>query len=332
LFAARFYELNERLGGLFSGGEFARHTCDVYTPLATHYRGYTIYETAPVSQGFILLEELNILSQVDLPRLDPLGPESIHLMVEAVKLSFADRNQYAGDPAATGFDVKKLLTPSWAEARYKEIDPGAARQAKDLLAPSPVGDTTAFVAVDGAGNACTFIHSNAFAFGSGLMVPGTGVLLNNRAGRSFNLVPGHPNCLAPGKRPLHTLNCYLVFHGDDLFLVGGTPGGDGQPQWNLQILSLILDHGASPQEAVDFPRWLSFPGTDVQHLDKPYELQLEDRFPTDTLAALSARGHRVRRLGTWEGGGGAQVIMLDPATGLLAGASDRRVEGLALGF
>lgn len=331
-FAARFLELNDKLGGPFTGEEFAHPTCDVYQPLKTEYRGYTVYETAPVSQGFLVLEELNILKHVAMEKLDPLGPESVHFMVEAVKLSFSDRNRYAGDPAVTGFDVGKLLNPSWAEARFKEIHPYVAQHAGSLLSSPPAGDTTSFVAVDQEGNACSFIHSNAFAFGSGLVVPGTGVLLNNRAGRSFNLVPGHPNALAPGKRPMHTLNAYLVLRGDELFLVGGTPGGDGQPQWNLQILSLILDHGASPQEAVDFPRWLSFPGTDVQNLGKPYELRMENRFPEETLTVLSRLGHNVQRLGAWEGDGGAQVIMVDHETGLLLGGSDRRVEGLALGF
>lgn len=331
-FAAGFYQLNEATGGLFTGAEFKRHSLEVYEPLATTYRGYTVYENAPVSQGFTLLEELNIVEPAPLSEMDPLGAECVHLMVEAVKLAFEDRNRYAGDPKATGFDVDKLISKEWARERLAGINRATAKQDRYTPYGPSEGDTTIFVAVDEAGNACVFIHSIAFNFGSGVVVPGTGVVLNNRAGRSFNLVPEHPNSLAPGKKPMHTLNCYMVFQDKDLYLAGGTFGGDGQPQWNLQILSLILDHGAGPQEAVDFPRWLSFPGTDMINLDKPYELQLESRFPGATLSALSQKGHKVVQRGPWEGGGGAQIIMVDPETGLLVGASDHRVEGLAIGI
>lgn len=331
-FAERFYELNVRSGGLFTGQEFSRHFCEVYEPLRVDYRGFTVYESAPVSQGFLLLELLKIVEGAPLSQLDPYGAGTIHLMVEAVKLAFEDRNRYAGDPRVAPFRAERLLTAEWARQRYDLINPGVARQEQYIPGPPTEGDTTIFVAVDEEGNACTFIHSIAFNFGSGVVVPGSGVLLNNRAGRSFNLAPGHPNCLAPGKRPMHTLNAYMVLREGSLYLAGGTMGGDGQPQWNLQILSLILDHGAGPQEAVDFPRWLSFPGTDVKDLGQPYELRMEDRFPAATREDLAARGHRVVPLPAWGGGGGAQVIMVDPDTGLLIGASDRRLEGLALGF
>jgi len=214
----------------------------------------------------------------------------------------------------------------------KRIDPGKA--AGHLVDPREQqgGDTTSFVAWDRFGNACTFIHSNAFSMGSGVIVPGTGVLLNNRAGRSFVLEAGHPNCLAPGKRPMHTLNCYMVLKDGVPFIVGGTPGGDGQPQWNMQMLSLMLDHGMGPEEAAHFPRWISSPGTDVIGLGKPYELRMESRFPEGTLSSLTALGHAVRPAGDWAGGGGAQIIMRDPDTGILLGGSDRRVAGLALGY
>ncbi len=331
-FAEKFYELNEKMGGTFTGEEFRRHfrnPQDFYRPIETSYRGYTVLETAPVSQGFIVLEELNILETIDMSSLCPSSPEAIHFMVEAKKIAFADRNAHAGDPAVTGFDVGEFISKEYARRVSATIDRERASAGSGDLRG---GDTTSFVAWDAEGNCCSFIHSNAFAFGSGVMVPGTGVLLNNRAGRSFVLEPGHPNCLAPGKRPMHTLNCYMVLRDGVPFIVGGTPGGDGQPQWNMQMLSLMLDHGMGPQDACDFPRWTSSPGTDVISLGKPYELSLESRFPEETVRRLAAMGHAVKTVGPWAGGGGAQIIMRDFETGALIGGSDRRVGGLALGY
>jgi gamma-glutamyltranspeptidase/glutathione hydrolase len=332
-FAEKFYEMNAALDGTFTGDEFGSHfdnPSGFYDPILSSYRGYTILQTAPVSQGFIVLEEMNILETFDMPALDPAGPEAIHLMVEAKKTAFADRNAYAGDPAVSGFDVGKFISKEYARAAAQGID---LRKAGVFSGgPSRGGDTTSFVAWDAKGNCCSFIHSIAFAFGSGVMVPGTGVLLNNRAGRSFVLEPGHPNSLAPGKRPMHTLNCYMVMKDRVPFIVGGTPGGDGQPQWNMQMLSLMLDHNMGPQDACEFPRWTSSPGTDVISLGRPYELRLESRFPDSTVQSLAAMGHTVKTVGPWAGGGGAQIIMKDPDTGALIGGSDRRVGGLALGY
>lgn len=332
-FAEKFYETNHGLGGDFSGAEFARHVEDSptwYKPISTGYRGYTLLETAPVSAGFIVLEEMNLLEHFDAANLDPRGPEAIDLMVKIKKTAFSDRNAFAGDPAVSSFDVSKIISKDYAREAVKQIHEAAGGAI--LLVNQGQGDTTSFVAWDEDGNCCSFIHSIAFSFGSGVVVPGTGVLLNNRAGRSFNLIPGHPNCLEPGKRPMHTLNCYMVLRDGSPFIVGGTPGGDGQPQWNMHMLSLMLDHGAGPQDAADFPRWISTPGTDMVALKNPPGLILESRFPADTIARLADMGHDVRIVGAYSGGGGAQIIMKDQETGALLAGSDRRVEGIALGF
>ncbi|MGI6628503.1 MAG: gamma-glutamyltransferase family protein [Bacillota bacterium] len=334
----------------FTGNEFRRfyeRPPKFYTPIHVDYRGCTIYQTGPVSQGFLTLEQMKILENFDMPALEPGDPEGIHLMIEAKKLAFRDRNLYAGDPAYSGFDVSGFISAEHTQVLSTLINPLKALSNEELgtrgLDTDIQGDTTFFAVVDGQGNACSFIHSNAFSFGSGLVVPGTGVILNNRAGRSFVLEEGHPNCVAPGKKPMHTLNCYMVFrngsntlHGSilerQLYIVGGTPGGDGQPQWNMQMLNLMLDHGFGPQAACDFPRWLSFPGTDVLNLDKPMEVRMESRFSPKTRLALGKLGHSVRSLEPWAGGGGAQIIMLDPDSGLLLGGSDRRLEGMAIGY
>ncbi len=334
-FADRFYHLNRQMEGAFTGNEFSRFysggSTSFYEPLRTDYRGYTVLETAPVSQGFIVLEGMNILEEFNMNEMDPDGAEAVHLMVEAKKIAFDDRNSLAGDPDSSVFDVSRLISKEYSELVASGISAGRTREEASEIGERRA-DTTSFVAWDAYGNACTFIHSVAFQFGSGLTVPGTGVLLNNRAGRSFALTGGHPNCLLPGRRPMHTLNCYMVLKDGKPFVVGGTPGGDGQPQWNMQMLSLMLDHGAGPQDAVDFPRWTSTPGTDVIGLDNPFEVRLESRFPEGTRRGLQKRGHKVRVVSQWGGGGGAQIIMKDPRSGVLLGGSDRRVGGLAIGL
>lgn len=336
-FAERFYRLNDRTEGPFTGNEFERHFSDgiasplVYEPLRSDYRGYTILETAPVSQGFIVLQTMNILEEFNVRDMEPGSAELVHLMVEAKKVAFHDRNSLAGDPETCAFDVSRQISKDYSKSVAGDISLSRTRDGAYGMSGRG-GDTTSFVAWDVHGNACTFIHSIAFQFGSGLTVPGTGVLLNNRAGRSFVLTPGHPNCLMPGRRPVHTLNCYMVLKDGKPFVIGGTPGGDGQPQWNMQILSLMLDHGAGPQDAADFPRWTSTPGTDVVGLTNPPMVRLESRFSDDVRRGLQKRGHTVNIVSKWGGGGGAQIVMKDPRSGVLLGGSDRRVGGMALGY
>jgi gamma-glutamyltranspeptidase/glutathione hydrolase len=179
----------------------------------------------------------------------------------------------------------------------------------------------------------SLITSLSSSFGSGVVAGETGVTLNNRAGRGFSLEPGHPNLYAPGKKTMHTLHCYLVSGTDGTpLLVGGTPGGDGQPQWNLQVLTGLIDGGRDVQAAVEAPRWTSWPATDPSTLPHPYELRVEERAGEETLRELARRGHDVRRQGAWGAGGAAQVIARDPESGALAGGSDPRAEGLALGL
>ncbi len=346
-FAERFYKLSEKsqtahwggVGSSFTGSEFGRfHSSppEFYVPLSVDYRGYRIYQTAPVSQGFLTLEQMKIMETFDIASFGPGSTEAVHFMVEAKKLAFQDRNLYAGDPDYSGFDARKFISAQHAQKMRQRISPFAVLSKTELgggdSKTGDKGDTTFFAAVDKWGNACSFIHSNAFSFGSGLVVPGTGVILNNRAGRSFLLEKGHPNCVLPGKRPMHTLNAYMVFKDGHFFIAGGTPGGDGQPQWNAQMLSLMIDHGYGPQAACDFPRWFSFPGTDVLFLDRPMVVRVESRAPAETIMGLERLGHSVQTVGPWSGGGGAQIIMRDPHSGCLIGGSDRRVEGLALGI
>jgi gamma-glutamyltranspeptidase/glutathione hydrolase len=331
-------ELAERIagycqahGGLLDPADLAEHRGEVHRPIAFTYRGHEVHVTAPPSQGIILLEALAVASGWDLGALPHLSAEAVHRLVEAKKLAFADRNAFLGDPRFVPFDASRLLAPEWVASRRARFDPARAAEEVDASPLPSGGSTTYMCAADRDGNALSFITSLSAHWGCGEVVEGTGILMNNRCGRGFSLAPGHPNRLAPGKRTMHTLQCYVATRGGRLRLVGGTPGGDGQPQWNLQVLTAIWDWGLGVQAAAEAPRWLSSPGTDPAGLPAPFTLTLEEGFPEETLAGLQARGHRVTRVGRWGVGGGAQLIEVDPR-GAFAGGSDPRTDGCALGF
>jgi gamma-glutamyltranspeptidase/glutathione hydrolase len=332
--AERLLAFLQREGALFERADFARQIDEtlVYPPIATDYRGFQVYETAPVSQGFLVLSQLNILEGFDLRRLPLAGADRIHLLVEAKKLAFEDRNRDAGDPAFVNWPLAKLIGKEHAARRRAEIDLARARQPEGALVPEHAADTSYFAVVDADGNAVSFIHSLSAAFGSGVVAGDTGITLNNRVGRGFRLDEGHPNVLAPGKRTMHTLNAYLVCQGGQPWLVGGTPGGDQQTQWSTQMITSMIDHGLSPQEAVEAPRWFSFPGTDPANLALPAVVRVEERVPEAARRELAERGHTVETLGPWAGGGAVQLIQVDSAHGVVRGGSDPRPGGVALGL
>ena len=330
--AARLLAFLKREGALFEADDFARQQAVVYRPIASDYRGLTVYETAPPSQGFLLLEQLNILEGYDLRTLGPFSPARMHLMIEAKKLAFADRNRCAGDPAFVKWPLEQFISKAHAAVRRAEIDPKRASEAERALVAEHGGDTSYFAVADGDGNAVSFIHSLSNAFGSGVVAGDTGVTLNNRAGRGFSLDPAHPNVIAPGRRTMHTLNAYMICRDGEPWLVGGTPGGDQQTQWNAQMITGVVDHGLSLQEAVEAPRWYSYPGTDPASLGKPQVVKIDGRVPEAARQALVSLGHSVETVRPWGGGGAVQLIELDRVRGVLRGASDPRPGGLALGF
>jgi gamma-glutamyltranspeptidase/glutathione hydrolase len=319
-------------GGALTADDFAGHATDVTPPLATTYRGYTIFETALPTQGFLVLEALNVVEADDVAAFGVGTAETVHLQAEAMKLAFADRLAYAGEPAFVDTPLAALTSKSWAAERRREIDPD--RAARDIPAGLlRAGDTTYLCAVDGDGLMVSLICSLSAGFGSGVVAGDTGIVLNNRAGDCFSLDEAHPNVYAPGKKTMHTLNCYLIADRDGTpVLVGGTPGGDSQPQWNVQTLSALVDGGLDVQAAIEIPRWTVWPGTYPADIGNPFELRVEDRLGDETIATLERRGHRVRRLGPWGEGRAHQAIARDPATGVLAAGSDPRGEGIALGF
>lgn len=319
-------------GGVLAADDFADHETLVGAPLATTYRGYTVYQTGLPTQGLILLEALNIIENDDIVSLGVDQAGGVHQLAESMKLSFADRLRYTGDPRFVDNPLDTLLSKEWAKARHANIDP---ERAADNVPAGDIrhGDTTSLVAMDGDGMMVSLILSVSAGFGSGVIAGDTGILLNNRAGHCFSLVEGHPNIFEPGKKTMHTLNCYLVAAPDGTpILVGGTPGGDSQPQWNLQTLGALIDAGWDVQASAEMPRWSVWPGTYPIEVGNPFELRIEDRFGADTVADLAERGHRVVPGAPWSQGGAVQLIARDPETGALAGGSDPRGEGMALGL
>jgi len=319
------------VGGALRADDLADHTTGISSPISTTYRGYTVHQTCLPSQGLILLGALSIVRHAELSEIGVCSPEGIHLLAEAKKLAFADRVGWCTDPAFGPSPIERLLSPEWAARRHATIDPQKAATAV-LRGEEVDGNTTYLCVVDGNGMMVSLIQSVAANFGSGLVAGETGIVLNNRAS-AFSLEEGHLNTFAPGKKTIHTLNCYMISDPKGRpVLVGGTPGGDGQPQWNLQSIVGMIDEGWDVQQVAEQPRWASWPGSAPVSEEQPFTLQIEQRAGQEVIDKLSGWGHRTDVVGDWGCGGAVQIIARDPVTGVLAGGSDPRVEGLALGF
>ena len=309
---------SERHGGLFAREDFAAHRTDELAPLAVDYRGYTVYEQPPVSQGIVVLLALNILDAFDLSGLGQGSAAAIHLLLESLKLAFEDRLRYLGDPDHVDMPLAMLLSADHARAQARRID---RRQARPATLPRVVQpDTTYLCAADEAGTMVSCIHS--LFSGAGVVLGETGVLMNSRL-LGFNLEDGHPNCLAPGKRPVHTLNAYVVHQDGEAVLVGGTPGAHWQVQTNLQILTNVLDFGMDLQNAIEAPR---FTMGDQLKTGNP-TVRIESRVGERVVGELRALGHEIEVIGPWESGGAAQLIGRDPASGMYRGATEVRRPG-----
>jgi gamma-glutamyltranspeptidase/glutathione hydrolase len=316
----------QAVGGVLATEDLATHETEITAPLSIEYRGYRINQTNLPSQGLVHLEAHTIADKL----LDPaefFSDRWIHQQVETLKLAFADRLAYTQDPWTGASPVEKLLGADWAAMRAAEV----CDQASTTVPAGTFhdGDTTYLAVVDGSGMMVSLIQSVSHAFGSGVVAGDTGVVMNNRVGRGFTLDPNHPNVYAPGKRTMHTLNCFSIETLDGTpLLVGGTPGGDGQLQWDFQMATAMIDAGLDVQQAVEMPRWTIRPGTDPVSIGNPFELWLEPDFGKERYEQLAARGHTIKTKTGWHGA--AQLIARDPGSGVIVGGSDLRVEGLAI--
>ena len=287
-------------------------------PISTNYRGYDIYECPPNGQGIIALLILNILEGFELAGLDPLGPERLHLEAEATRLGYRDRAALVADPDTVNVPTDALLSTQYADAMRSHIDPGRAMPAELPPGYPAHGDTIYLTVVDGDGNAISFINSLFASFGSGLCTP-SGVMLQNR-GASFVIDPDHPNRIAGGKRPMHTIIPGMVGEGAHAVMPFGVMGGHFQACGHAHFLTNVIDYRMDPQAALDCPRAFHFGGV----------LTLETTIADETAQALAALGHAVEWAGVPHGGG--QAIAIDRASGVLTGGSDCRKDGCALGI
>jgi gamma-glutamyltranspeptidase/glutathione hydrolase len=317
-------------GGFFAPSDFRAQRADWGDAISAVYRGVRIYETPPPTQGFTVLEMLNLLEPYDIEKWSFLGPDHVHFLVQAKQIAYHDRDTCLADPRFADVPVERLLSRAYADERRKLIDPACALPWDRVPAYGSLAGGTVFVsAVDAQGNAAALIHSIYSVFGSGVVAGRTGIVLHNR-GAYFALDARHPNRLEPGKRPLHTLIASLAFRGERLWQALGCMGADGQPQIHLQAYTAMIDFGLNVQAAVEMPRWLS--GRFA--LGEPRDLlNIEARYPAETIATLERRGHIVNRWPAWnELAGHAHGITIDPETGTLAGGADPRSDGAAIGY
>lgn len=316
----------EANGGLLTASDFARHTADWVTPLTTDYRGLQAWNFPPNTQGVASLAILNILNNFDLAAAGEGTADYIHLIVEATKQAFADRDRWVTDPEFVDIPLKHLLSVEHGREQAKRI---ALRQAAAKVEPlDPKGDTVWLGAVDKAGNAVSLIQSIYHDFGSGIVVDGSGIILQNR-GSFFSLEPDHINRLEPGKRTFHTLNPAMLFKQGRPYLVYGTMGGEGQPQTQAAVVTRIVDFGLDVQAAIDAPRWLLGRTWGASAND----LKIEGRVSPAVLAELEKRGHTVSVMDDYtDVMGHAGIVLIDPVTGVRFGAADPRGDGTAEGF
>ena len=314
-------------GSLMTLDDLKDHHSTWDEPIQTDYRGLTIYECPPNGQGLTALIALNIAEQFDLGALPWDSPQRLHLMVEAMRLAWADAHEYIADMRQADVPVDQLLSKDYAAGRaakigdYYALDPPSAGEL-------PGGEDTIYLSVvDGQGNACSFIKSLYMGYGVGIVAEGTGIWLQNR-GAGFSLIPGHRNALAPGKRPYHTIIPGMALKDGQLWASFGVMGGFMQPQGHFQVISAMVDDDLNPQEALNRPRW------QVSGGDPGGALLIEEGTPFKTMADLAERGHRIQpESGLGRGNfGRGQIIRYDAETGVMHGGSEPRADGQIAAF
>ena len=314
--------------GFLTEEDLARHTGAWGEPIASTYRGATIYETPPPTQGLAALLTLNLLEGVPLARRAVHSVEHLHLLLEMVKLAYADRDRFIGDPEHVLVPVAALLDKAYAARRRAAFDP---KKAQTYAAGAPEGDTTGFVVADPSGNVISVIQSLFNGWGSGIVVPGTGVVLHNR-GRYFTYDPAHPSVFAPRKRPFHTLIASIVTREERPVAALATMGSGGQAMFHAQILTNILDYGMDPQEAIERPRFVIGDVLGYGDLGAADDtVHLESRVPSRVFRGLARKGHTVQPApALFTRCGHAHALVLRDGT--LFGGADPRGNGVALGF
>ncbi|MFH1861467.1 MAG: gamma-glutamyltransferase [bacterium] len=341
ILALQIDEEMKKLGGLITMQDLMDYRIKIRSPVIGSYRGFTIYSMPPPSSGGVhLIQMLNILERFDLAYLGHNSSETIHLLAEAMKRAFADRAVYLGDPAFTEVPVSGLISKEYADSLSRDIFRFHTKDISQPGNPYPYCEpqeepatgkhTTHLSVMDRWGNLVAMTATINTGFGSGLVLPGTGILLNNEMD-DFSIQPGHANyfglvgadanAITPHKRPLSSMTPTLVFYEGKPVLILGSPGGPRIITTVLQVILNVIDHSMDIQAAVDAPR--------VHHQWRPNRLYLEDGIPADVIRNLLVLGHEVVLGGTWSA---AQAIYIDLETGIIYGGSDSRTEGEAKGY
>ena len=307
------------IGGTHTLDDFAATACVFVEPVTSEYAGRDVVEIPPNSQGIAALVLFNILKGFDLGAMDPMGADRLHLETEAGRLAFATRNQFVADPAMADVPVEYLLSDGFAEELRGRISMDRAMPANPVIPGPQHQDTIYLTVVDRDLNCVSFINSLFHGFGCCIASPTTGVMFQNR-GAGFRVEPGHPNCVAPGKRPLHTIIPGMALRDGRCEVSFGVMGGAYQPVGHVHLLTNLWDFGMDVQEAIDCPRAFNFGGA----------LTVERGVPESVRRDLAARGHEIEEIVIPWGGG--QAIVVDRARGTLAAGSDPRKDGCALGY
>ena len=317
-------------GGCLGTSDLAAHESTWDVPISTTYRGLRIWECPPNGQGLAALLGLNILEGFDLTELPPLSTPRLHMEIEAMRLAFADTSWYVADPVFSPAPLEQLLSKEYAAERRQLLDPNRATLDQRYGTPTSGSDTVYFSVVDDHGNACSFINSNYMGFGTGIVPAGWGFTLQNR-GHNFRLDPQHPNALAPGKRPYHTIIPAMATQpgpdgNQELFASFGVMGGFMQPQGHLQVTVAMLDDPLDPQQALDQPRFC------IDEAEAGGDVNLEAGIPPVVMDELSAMGHAINKVDGIERAlfGRGQIIRRDPDSGVLLAGSDPRADGCAM--
>jgi gamma-glutamyltranspeptidase/glutathione hydrolase len=325
--AEEIVKILELLGGIMTLDDLKNHYNTFPEPITTNYKGLDVYEIPPNGQGITALIALNILEEYDFTGVPHGSTKHLHLMIESMRLAFADTRWYVADPDFSSGPVDELISKDYAAKRRMLINPDKA--SVDVKKGSPIAgsDTVYFCIVDGMGNACSFIISNYNGFGTGIIPKGCGFTLQNR-GYGFSLDPDHPNKLEPNKRPYHTIIPGMLMQDGELYAPFGVMGGFMQPQGHTQVVVNIVDYAMNPQEALDAGRFRILDGSSGS------KVLIEDEISIEVMSELTEMGHEIVPSSGWRRGnfGRGQIIHRDPASGVLTAGSDPRADGCAIGW
>jgi gamma-glutamyltranspeptidase/glutathione hydrolase len=317
--ASDMVEYLQSLGGLHTMEDFASVSGEYVTPISNNFRGYDVYQNPPNGLGIIALQLLNIVNEFAVG--DPLSVERLHMEIEAGRIAYQDRYLYVADQRHADVPVDWLLSAEHAKEIRDSINPAQRTDVIPQYTSPKQQSTVCLSVVDKNRNVCSFINSVFHSFGSVQMAPESGVMLHNR-GESFVVEPGHPNCIGPGKRPMHTIIPGMVAKDGRAVMPFGVMGGDYQSYGHMQFLTRMMDFGMDIQEAQDAPRLFPVPGTDT--------VEYESTFSVDIIEALRNKGHHM--VPAQRPIGGSQAIWIDWQNNVLTGGSDPRKDGCAMGY